>query len=164
MDEVELTNYVVQRLSKEDDPEDIIQGICKLKGWSWYQAKRFMLQVQTEKGQAIAKKRFPLLFLLAMGLFIAGLALTGYAIYSLYLAFFTPAGGTPDDLTTYFLPVIEKGKDPLEAMLPAIPSYIKFFIYFWFGPVPALFIGISMLLGSLRGMEKVWAAILFKQS
>ncbi|MEW6094690.1 MAG: hypothetical protein AB1531_12080 [Chloroflexota bacterium] len=65
MDEVELTNYVVQRLGKEDDPDDIIQSTCYSKGWSWYRVRRFMLQVQTEKQQITSKKRFPLLFLLA---------------------------------------------------------------------------------------------------
>jgi hypothetical protein len=58
--------------------------------------------------------------------------------------------------------VIEQGSNPVEAMQPALSPYIRFLVYFWFGPVPALLFGSSMAAGSLWGMKNVWTGVLSK--
>jgi hypothetical protein len=159
MDEPELTAYVIEHLGRQDDIDDLTLELCKQTGWGWQQAADFIGAVEAGNRPVIAKRQFPLLFALAFVLFAAGAGLIGYGVYGFYLTF-SGQGGTPSDLTTYFMPVIQKGADPLEAMQPAISPYVRFFLYFWFGPVPALIFGGSMVAGSLLGMKRVWSAIL----
>ncbi len=162
MDETRLTAHVIERLSATEDRDDLILDVCERAGWTWPRAAEFVDRIEAENRHLVARRQFPLLFVLALILFLGGAGMIVYGVYGFYLAF-TGRGGAPADLTTYFMPVIETGSDPIEAMRPAISPYVQFLLYSLFGPIPALFVGASMALGSLLGMKKVWSAVLFKE-
>jgi len=158
----EIKQRIIDELAEEHDPDDLILEICDKAKLNWDQAQALVRTVQDENESVIARRRFPLLFTLALAIFTGGLLLTGYGIYGIFLAF-TRAGGMPDDLTTFFLPIIEKGLSPAQALGPAVPLYLKMIIYFVFSPFSAILFGIAMVYGSLAGMQDVWADVLFRK-
>ena len=159
----EIERHILEELYREGDRDDLIAEICSLTRLDWDQAAALVEGVRARNESSIARRRFPLLLALALVIFIGGLSLTGYGLYGLYLVFIG-AGGIPDDLTTFFMPVIEEGLDPVRAMGPALPLYLRLFVYFVFSPISATLIGIAMLYGSLQGMRRVWASMFQEKS
>jgi hypothetical protein len=159
MQEEKLVSYIQDNLSKFRDQDEIIIGICKMTNLTWEKAEAILDRVQTENEISIARRQFPLFFIVAFIFFVTGLMLTGYGVYGTLLSF-SKKGGMPDDLTTYFMPIIQTGLDPLEVIKAAIPSYFQLIIYFIFSPVSALILGISMIIGSFNGLSKEWAVII----
>jgi len=97
----------------------------------------------------------------AFAIFLCGLALTGFGIYGIFISVTANnADWGPRDITSYFMPVIEKGTDPVVAFQPAILPYFNLILGFIFSPIAALCSGIAMIIGSLFGMRDVWSDLL----
>ncbi len=133
--------------------------ICEMTRLPWGEVEARLSLIQEEHGRKIIQRQFPLLTGMALFFFTAGVLLTGYGLYA-FIAGWTE--GFPRDLTWYFLPVINRGTDPLQALQPAVAPYFKMAFLFLFSPFSALIIGIAMLAGSLSGMKKAWQALLEK--
>jgi hypothetical protein len=144
------TVYVIHRLSQGDSPKDLTFDLCEKFGLSWPQAEDLVKQVQEEKHGEIARKQFPLMFTLALGIFIVGLGLIGYSVFVVWTEF----------------PVMEAsrtGTQTIEQNMDAVA-----YMYFLFqmiirsgGQIITMFIlGIGMVIGSLLGMRDTWGAIL----
>ncbi len=159
MQDEELTVFILEGLSKSHDRDDIITGICGITGLTWEESEDMLERVQAENQAVVVRRQFPLMFIVALTFFIAGFVLAAYGIYAISL-FFSPQAGLPADLTTYFMPIIEHGLNPLHVVQTTIPAYFKLFVFFLFSPFSAIFFGIAMIIGSLVGMQDVWAAIL----
>jgi hypothetical protein len=159
MQDKELTSFILERSGKSFNHDEIITELCENTGLTWGEAEALVVQVQAENQATIARHQFPLMFFVALVIFTTGLLLTGYGIYGIFLNF-SPQGSMPDDLTTYFMPIIETGLDPFHALLLAISAYFKLILYFLISPISLTFLGIAMLIGSLVGMRKTWSAIL----
>ncbi len=140
----EKTAYIIHHLTEGDDPKDIVFDLCQRTNMNWAQAEAVVKQVQEEKEGVIARKQFPLLFVLALAIFMAGLGLVGYSLYLFALPLIEGNSGTPVavvNYSTYILQVILGSRGAV--------------IY-------ALIIGTGMILGSLFGMRDVWTKILSK--
>jgi hypothetical protein len=159
MQDKELASYIQESLSKFRDRDEIIISICKKNNLTWDEAEAILDCVKDENEISIARRQFPLYFIVAFIFFVTGFILTGYGVYGTLLSF-SKKGGMPDDLTTYFMPIIQTGLNPLEVLKAAIPSYFQLIIYFLFSPVSALILGISMIFGSLKGLSNEWAVII----
>lgn len=159
MQDRELNDFILKRLVKSHSRDEILVELCETNGFSWGEADAKLEYVQAENESAIARSQFPILFIIATIFFITGLLLTGYGVYGLTLLF-SPGGGIPNDLTTYFIPVIEVGLDPFQIFLVLLPAYFKFLAYLLFNPVSAAMFGIAMIVGSLLGMRNSWTEIL----
>ena len=103
----------------------------------------------------------PLLIGVAFFVFAAGLILTGYGLYAIATTLTANHGDLgPPDITSYILPVIEKGVDPASALKPAIFPYFNLILGFMLSPFSALIFGVAMILGSLFGMRDAWSNLL----
>jgi hypothetical protein len=164
MDNDELTAYIVHHLSEGDDPEDIILEVCQKTGYSWSEAEELVRLVREKNEVKIAKEQLPLLTGVAFFTFAAGLVLTGYGVYAIVTSMAANKGDWgPRDITSYIMPMIEKGTDPVSALRPAIYPYFNLFLNFMVSPVSAIFFGILMILGSLIGMREVWSSIFYRE-
>ena len=158
----DLVALIIQHLSEEDDPDDIILYVCKKTGYAWPQAELLVKHVQEDNDAKIAKKQLPIFYGLAFFTFVGGAILTSYGLYTLLTALLSHSELFPRDLTSYFMPVLEKGIDPLSAFEPALSPYLNMLLGFIVSPFSAIFFGAAMLSGSLVGMRDIWAKILQK--
>lgn len=144
------TTYIIHHLTQGDSPKDLIFDLCEKFGLNWPQAETLVKQVQEEKRGDIARKQFPLMFTLALGIFLVGLGLIGYSVYVVWTQF----------------PILEasrSGAQTIEQNMDALA-----YMYFVFqiilqsgGQIITMFIlGIGMVIGSLLGMRDTWGAIL----
>ncbi len=159
MQEKEIADFILEGLNKSRSRDDILMAVCRNTGLPWEEAEVLLDRIREENETAITRHQFPLMLIVALIIFITGIFLTGYGVYGIYLTF-TPQGGVPNDLTTYFMPVIQIGLDPIHALLAVIPAYFKFIMIFLFSPISAAILGIAMIVGSLMGLRTSWAAIL----
>jgi hypothetical protein len=150
MDNDEQTAYIVHHLSEGDDPNDLIFEICQRFNISWSEAENLVIRVQTEKEQVIARKQFPLLFVLAFAIFVGGLALIGYSIF-IYAGEYSLLQAAPENgrRTMENIDIFQKFLAFLGVMINGGGSTIY-----------AFFLGIAMVLGSLIGMRNAWSKIL----
>ena len=140
----EQTAYIIHHLSDGDDPKDIILDLCEQANLSWPQSEALVKRVQEEKAVEITRKQFPLLFTLALAIFLGGLGLVGYSLYLFGRPLLEGYSGTPmaaANYSYYLLQVIIGSRGTV--------------IY-------ALVMGTGMILGSLFGMRDVWSQILNK--
>jgi hypothetical protein len=161
MDHDELVAGIIKRLSDSDDPDDIIMDICQKTGWSWSEAEGLVNRVREEDELKITQKQMPILVGVAFFIFAAGLVLTGYGLYAIVTTLAVHQGDLgPRDITSYIMPVIEKGIDPASALQPAVFPYFNLIVGFILSPISALLFGIAMILGSLLGLRDAWSVLL----
>jgi hypothetical protein len=160
-DHEDLVAGILKRLSNVDDPDDIILDICQKTGYSWSEAEKLVDQVQEKDEHKITERQMPLLIGMAFFVFAAGLVLSGYGLYAIITAVRSDQGVLgPRDITSYFMPVIEKGVDPVSAFQPAIIPYFNLILGFFLSPISALLFGVAMIFGSLLGMRDAWSKVL----
>ncbi len=129
---------------------DLIFEICQKFNISWPEAEDLVKRVQTEKEQVIARKQFPLLFVLAFAIFVGRLALIGYSIF-IYAGEYSLLQTVP-----------ENGRRAMENM-DVYQNFLAFIGVILNGggsTIYALFLGMTMVLGSLIGMRNAWSKIL----
>jgi hypothetical protein len=157
----DVTAGILKRLSEADDPDDIILDICQKSGYSWSEGERLVNEVREQYQPLITKRQMPLLLGVAFFTFAAGVLLTGYGLYAIVTSIAANRGDLgPRDITSYFMPVIERGVDPAAAFQPAIFPYVNLIVGFLLSPVSALLFGVAMIFGSLVGMRDAWAHVL----
>ncbi len=143
MDLDELSPFVIHELSQEADRNDLIMSICQRSGCAWSDAEEFVKRVETENGSQIAQKQFPLLFILALGIFLGGIGLVLYStitMLEIWNGLSALLNGKPLGTEAYLF---------LESTIRS--GGFPFF---------AFFLGVAMMLGSLLGMRDVWSSIL----
>ncbi len=142
MDEKEQTEYIIHHLAEGDEPKDITFDLCEKLGLSWPQAEALVKKVQQESEGTVALKQFPLLFALALAIFLAGIALLGYSVYLFIYPLLTGQTGNPQAVTNYSLYIVE-----------VVVRSNGLVIYAFIG-------GLGMVLGSLLGMQETWTRII----
>jgi hypothetical protein len=141
MDENELRKRVLERLTNSDDPNDIILEVCDQTDMDWDRAEKFTEAVRAEHESEITLYQSPVLVVIALGIFIGGAASLVYSTMGLVAAFETFRVVSPD---LYALP---QGIVFISYMISYAPQ--------WIGGV---ILGLGMVVGSLKGMQKVWEA------
>ena len=140
MAEDELHALIIDRLAAAFNPDDIVMEICDRYGLTWPEAESMVNQIQTEHESTVTRRQFPLLAILAVGLFLVGVALIVYSTYSL-------AG-----IIDYYSQV--------NLSYTAMPGIVVFIFEYASGTLGMLGLGMAIVLGSLMGMRRVWSAIL----
>jgi hypothetical protein len=148
MNNEERIDFIIHHLSQGNDPNDLIYQICQKDNIPWSQAEELVKRVQLEKVDVIVKKQFPLLFVLALVIFLSGMVLIGYStfLYVEEILFLQSSPGSQGAihmdalqiLTIFIVVILDKGPTPI------------FLLIF----------GIAMVLGSLVGMRDAWSSIL----
>ena len=141
MDDQELTQFIIENLSKAKDPNDLILDICNRKGMNWPQAQALVEKVRSENSSTITRKQIPFLATIAFITFFGGLGIIGYE------------GLTFVRITDEFL---QLGQDPLNVL-----GLVVFAASNTPGFLGMASLGLVMVLGSLIGMRDVWKSILF---
>ncbi len=77
MDE-QLTQKVVDELSRHRSRNEIIRSVCEESSMNWPQAEQFVQKVETEHAHTIARKQSPLMIFLSIGSLLVGAALLAY--------------------------------------------------------------------------------------
>ena len=150
MDNDEVSVHIINALSKGEDPDDIILTLCENNNLPWQEAEILVKNVQIENEQVIAKKQFPLLFSLALAIFIGGIVAVGYGgfIFFSEVKLIQPALNNPNQVFNQF-DVFTNLYYGLRMILSAGGT-----------PISIIIFGIGMILGSLLGMREVWSDIL----
>ncbi len=84
MDETERTAWIIRRLGKEANRDDLILELCRLEGWNWSEAEACIEQVEQAEAPHINRRKGPALLILSLGALILGLAQAGTAYYMLF--------------------------------------------------------------------------------
>ena len=140
METSNLTNYIVDHLSDAVTPDDIIMDICDKTGISWPEAEALVEQVQSEHEQDVNKRQFPLLTLVALSIFVGGVGLLTYSVYTLFL------------ITSAYTSTTLNPRD--------LPDTLNFIFNYAAFTLSLILFAIAMILGSLLGMRQIWATIL----
>jgi hypothetical protein len=159
----EIAVLIIKRLGEGNNPDELLFELCQKTGYSWRQAELLVKQVQEENDAEIARKQLPVLFGLAFITFFGGVVLTSYGLYALGSALLGHSDLFLRDLTSYFIPVLEKGIDPLSGFKSLLFPYLNMILGFLVSPFSAIFFGLAMLFGSMHGMRFVWLKILKKK-
>ncbi|KAF0108573.1 MAG: hypothetical protein FD146_459 [Anaerolineaceae bacterium] len=140
MDDAEITAYFIKHLSESDNPDDLVMEICEKTGRKWDDIESLLERVRAEHEHEITRRQSPLLVLIALVTFVAGIWVSIDSAYLLVLVLqeYSGAAGSPITLLDSFQILFSTA-------------------YYTFA---GLALGLGMVLGSLFGMKKVWAAIL----
>jgi hypothetical protein len=141
MDE-QIHEHIVTRLSRGVNPDEIAYELCETDGLRWPEAEALVQKVQEEKAHSIARRQFPLLFLLGAALFFAGSALLVEGAWTLALAL--EAMSRPGDA--------DPGKIGLAiAVIASTPEIAARLVF-----------GVGIIGGSIFGMTRAWYGLLYK--
>ncbi len=145
MDNTEIKHYILDNLNNTRAPDDIILDLCQKYGLAWQEAEALVLQLQEENRDNITLRQAPLLTAIALVTFIAGLVVLVIGIYPIVLLLIT---------------LIQHSN--IHRIFNSWQFYLAVDIMVHAGlhPFVAVPLGIAMILGSLIGMQDVWAALL----
>ncbi len=140
-DNAELEEQIIERLENGEDKDDMLLDLCESMNIGWPEAEALLERIEAENKNHIVLAQSPLLVLIALATFLGGLGLIGFAVFSLVAI-----------LESLLHSVGELG---------VIGDLVYLFAYgaqFW----ALALLGLGMVIGSLRGMQDVWAAIFEK--
>lgn len=138
-----IEQQIIARLEDGHNRDDIILDLCESQGLSWNQAEAILDSIHAENADNITLMQSPVLVVIAMGTFIGGAGLLVFATFHIMQAF------------NYFQTISTERANVLASFFVYLLSYSSY-LFWLFG------IGIAMIIGSMRGMTDVWAAILSK--
>ena len=140
----ELKLKVIEQLEDAVDEDDIILSISEQTGLSWPETQEAVERIRMENANKIALAQSPLLIALALVIFLAGLAICAYPFYRIYSVYELYVSGMAID--------------------PSIDLPLKAVVIFYLtsdGPgfLGEIILGLGMMIGSLKGMTKVWEEV-----
>jgi hypothetical protein len=128
----EITEKILHDLSDARNMDDIVMEVCEKTGLGWEDVEAYVNHFSTENESRITLAQSPLLALLALSIFLLGVGLVLYGLYDIYQIY-----------------LVSSQSFALVLYLLTSGSGI-----FW-----NLMLGTAMIIGSLKGMQNVWAAI-----
>src|SRR5574340_137106 len=81
MDNIDINRYILDRLRQAHELNDIILSGCEIYGTSWQDAETLVLKIQLENSEEIAVRQAPLMTVLALVSFTAGIVLITIGVY-----------------------------------------------------------------------------------
>lgn len=140
MDDAELERYIITRLGNAANENDLILEICETRGVSWPEAEALVRRVAADREPAIAGRRLPVLFIIALIIFTGGLALVIYESSILISALET---------------AIDSGFQSLDTLTGLVLIFNTAISH-----LTGIAIGAAMMLGSLVGMRQAWVPLI----
>lgn len=80
VDDALLTEYILEQLGKHVSRDNLIFDICQRTGLDWNHVSKKVAEVEQTHATKIARKQSPVLFIIALGIFIGGIYLAGGAV------------------------------------------------------------------------------------
>jgi hypothetical protein len=87
VDEEQVRRHVVTRLAQGIHPRDIILTLCETYGMNWPDAEALVGEIAASATGEVARRRFPLFAILALGIIAGGLALIASFIVTVIFPF-----------------------------------------------------------------------------
>ena len=132
---------IIQRLADDNDRNDIILELCEAQGLDWREAASIVDTILAEHAVDITLTKSPLIILLALVIFLGGIGLIAYVTY---------------DVVLVYSVLEEASQTPHTGPFGALLIYLMAAGQRYFG---LLLLSIAMIVGSLTGLQEVWAAI-----
>jgi len=131
---IALSQKILEDLAGARNMDDIVREVCEKTDLDWRRAELLVNRLSAENNDRIILSQSPVLVPLALFTFVSGVILVFYDVYQFYQVYSA-------DSQTFLFELLFLGMNG---------SWI-----FW-----SFLLGVAMILGSLKGMESVWAAIL----
>ena len=129
----EINEKILHDLSEARNMDDIVMEVCEKTGLGWEDVETYVKRFSTENENRITLAQSPLLALLALSIFLLGAGIVLSVLYDIYQIYLVSSQSF-----TFYLLMNGSG-------------------IFW-----NLMLGIAIIIGSLKGMQNVWAAIFEK--
>ncbi len=129
----EFKTYILNHLKRNRSIDDIVLHVCEQSGASWQSVHEYVIAISEENSNDIVLGQSPVLVGLALATFLIGTGIILVDAFRLY----SVNANNPQDLP-YFV------KEEITQILRHT------------------IVGILMIAGSLKGMQKVWEAIFNK--
>jgi hypothetical protein len=130
----EVTEKILKDLTSARNMDDIVAEVCEKTNLDWEQAESLVSHLSTENDDRITLSQSPVLVLLALFTFVSGVALLIFVVSQLYQVYSAST-------ETFLFEMVFMGMNGQ--------------ILFW-----SFLFGVAMILGSLKGMARIWEAIL----
>jgi hypothetical protein len=140
-----LERKILERLENDDNRSDILLDLCESEGLDWKEAEAIVDSIQNRHAVDITLKQSPLLVALALIFFLGGVGLIAYITYDL-VSVYRALDGLPS-------------QSPPSGAFGGVLVYLSLVGAQYYG---LILLAIAMIVGSLKGMEDVWAAIFAK--
>jgi hypothetical protein len=132
-DRIALSQKILEDLTNARNMDDIVREVCEKADLDWKRAEALVNRLSAENEDKITMSQSPLLVPLALFTFVSGVTLVLYDLYQFYLVYSA-------DSKTFLFQMLFLGMNGQ--------------VIFW-----SFLLGVAMILGSLKGMQGVWAAI-----
>jgi hypothetical protein len=131
---IALSQKVLEDLADARNMDDIVREVCEKTNLDWERGEALVNRLAAENSDRIILSQSPLLVPLALLTFVSGAVLVSYDLYQFYQVY------SADSKTFLF-----------EMLFLGMNGHV----IFW-----SFLLGVAMILGSLKGMVGIWAAIL----
>ena len=136
-----IEQHILERLKNADDWNDIIMNMCEAGNMDWSEAKAFVQGIEAQKKNQIVLAQSPVLVLVALAIFIGGIALSAWAVGRVVMMYYTfSVSSGSSDLPVHVLYF-------LIYIIAYAPMFVAFFA-----------LGLGMIIGGLKGMQDIWRA------
>lgn len=132
-DRIALSQKILEDLADARNMDDIVREVCEKTDMDWKRAESLVNHIAAENEDRITISQSPILVPLALVTFVSGVALVFYDLYQFYRVYSA-------DSKTFLFEMLFLGMNG---------SWI-----FW-----SFLLGVAMILGSLKGMTRIWAAL-----
>jgi hypothetical protein len=144
-DNVSMEEKILERLKNADERDNIIMDLCQEKKINWSEAQAIVERIEAQKSNQIVLAQSPVLVLMALGIFIGGVALSTQAVGGMVLVYSIFSNSAlPSEIPMNFL------------------GFSMYAVSYAPGLLASFVLGLGMMIGSLKGMEDVWRAIFEK--
>ena len=158
MDE-KVHEYIVSKLARDIDENDLILEVCEQQQVSWKEAKALIAEIRSDHEESIATRQLPVKTVIAVATLVIGLTLV--IVTTIFLV----------DLIALVTGIIKaRPVDPGEVSILGEANLVLAQILMNESPaaVPLVAVGfingLGMIFGSLLGMRETWAYLIDKVS
>ena len=77
MDDTDIKKFIITKLGKHHNPNEIIREVCERTGMRWDDAQKFIKQVYAENREEIAGRQSGIIIALSVFIIISGVVISG---------------------------------------------------------------------------------------
>jgi hypothetical protein len=154
-----IHDYIIDRLSRQVDEDDLILAVCEQQQVGWDDAKALISSIKAEHEDAILLRQMPLKMLIAFATLVFGLTLVSLTVMfavdllTMVSGTLTARGIEPGDSSL----LVNTHTTLVQVVMQNSPYVVP--------AIAALLInGLGMVFGSLLGMQEAWDWLIDKVS
>jgi hypothetical protein len=84
MDENELCKWIITRLGRGMDRNDLLLEVCQKANLSWPEAEERVCEIEAAHSGEIARRQSPVIFILSLGGLLIGLGWAAWSLFGIY--------------------------------------------------------------------------------